>query len=766
MRGARTRHWLRPALLLFLLTLVVFARAAFSTEAFSARDVQRSYYPLKMYWAERVSHLELPQWFPYDGMGQPYISALVSAALHPLNLLYLVLPLESALKWGLLLSYFAAALGVFGLARRLGLMQAGAFTAASLYAFSGYLISLSNNPHYVHAAAALPFVFWATHAYLFDGRAAALLGAAVSLAWVALAGDPQNFFVAQALVAAMCFIAPPPQRGATLVRAGVLLASGAALAAAQIVPALAVREHIAAQNYSLDTALSWSAHPLRVVEFFTGPLWLDASAQRMLPGIATAFDAAHEAAWVDSQHLTPLALILALTAMSVASFRARTGGWLAGWLFLFVLWLGRFTPIAGLFHALPLWGSFRYPEKLTPWLLLGLSLAAGAGLHHLALEAHARRRALQWSVLVTASLLFGALLETALHWPSTALAQWASLGSLASEQLHANIVQHLGTSAAVSGLLAALLYLARTRPQALSGIAALVAVHLVAQGAGLYWLTGLETLETKPELLSHLTAPPKVHPRVLSRVGTAAVPDALGAVSLPTFMAYTTAESLRPLTPTRWGVESMSSYLPAAHRALDKSEEALQAFAPLWGTEYVLTREGQTVDSAQVVARSAELKLSLWKFEHARPRAYLSLAAALRPPLSAASAQALMLGSPPLSQIDAAPAPANTDITAPVSLGTVVFEQYAPEHVVLWVEAAVDSYLVLNDAAHPGWEATVDNQKAPLLLANEVARAVAVPAGKHRVAMHYATPGLQFGALVSLVTLLALVAFAVWNRTA
>ena len=162
-------RWIRPALLLFLLTLVVFARAAFSSDAFSARDVQRSYYPLKMYWAERVSHGELPQWFPYDGMGQPYISALVSAALHPLNVLYLVFSLENALKWGLLLSYFAAAVGLFGLARRLGLSQAGAFTAASLYAFSGYLISLSNNPHYVAAAAALPFVFWAAHVYLLTG---------------------------------------------------------------------------------------------------------------------------------------------------------------------------------------------------------------------------------------------------------------------------------------------------------------------------------------------------------------------------------------------------------------------------------------------------------------------------------------------------------------------------------------------------------------------------------------------------------------------
>lgn len=764
-RGPQTSLGLpRAALLLLVVTGVMFSRAVFSSDAFSARDVQRSYYPLKMVWAERVSQGEWPQWFAYDGMGQPYISALVSAALHPLNLLYLLFSVDNGLKWGLLLSYFAAAFGVHALARRLGLSSASAFTAGCTYAFSGYLISLSNNPHYVASAAALPYVFWAGHVFLFEGRAAALLGTAVSLALVVLAGDPQNFVVAAALLAAMTLFAPVEQRVTALRRCAWALAAGAALAAVQIIPTLAVRGHIAAQSYSLSSALSWSAHPLRLLEMFAGSLWLDSSGQRMLPGIATAFDTVHDAAWVDSQHLSPLVWVLALTALGVAAFRSRFG-WLAGvWLLLCVLWLGRHLPVAGWFHSLPLWSSFRYPEKLTPWLLLGLALAAAAGLEQVARSEATRRVAVRISGGLALLLTVVAGGEIGTGGFSQAVGRWASLDAPALGQLHANVVSRFAVSAGVCWVLAGILHLSTSRPALLRWVRVLVVMHVVLQGTGLYWLTPVETLNAKPELLQHVTATDGVRPRVLSRVGTAQVPDALGTVSLPAFMAFTTAESLRPLTPARWGVESLGSYLPAAHRALEKSEEELQAFAPLWGTEYVVARDGQEVSAAREVAASPELKLKLWKFEHARPRAYLSLAAATTGPLTGAQAMELSQRSPPRSRIEPPVAPSDEPPAGEAALGTVTWRRYAPERVELEVTATVDSYLVLNDAAHPGWEATVDEASIPLLVANDVARAVAVSKGSHQVVMTYSTPGLSLGLKLSLAALLGLLGFIAFER--
>jgi hypothetical protein len=49
------------------------------------------------------------------------------------------------------------------------------------------------------------------------------------------------------------------------------------------------------------------------------------------------------------------------------------------------------------------------------------------------------------------------------------------------------------------------------------------------------------------------------------------------------------------------------------------------------------------------------------------------------------------------------------------------------------VDADKAGFLVLNDVWHPWWFAQVDGQDAPILRANVLFRAVAVPAGRHRV---------------------------------
>ena len=65
--------------------------------------------------------------------------------------------------------------------------------------------------------------------------------------------------------------------------------------------------------------------------------------------------------------------------------------------------------------------------------------------------------------------------------------------------------------------------------------------------------------------------------------------------------------------------------------------------------------------------------------------------------------------------------------------GTVAIRSYANTEVVIGAKSQTGGYVVLNDAWHPWWYATVDGVPAPVLKANVIFRAVPVPPGEHEV---------------------------------
>jgi len=72
------------------------------------------------------------------------------------------------------------------------------------------------------------------------------------------------------------------------------------------------------------------------------------------------------------------------------------------------------------------------------------------------------------------------------------------------------------------------------------------------------------------------------------------------------------------------------------------------------------------------------------------------------------------------------------------------------------VEASGPALLVIADNWMPGWRATVDGAETPVLRADHTLRALAVPAGSHRVEVWYDPPILRAGLRISLVSLLVL----------
>jgi len=96
--------------------------------------------------------------------------------------------------------------------------------------------------------------------------------------------------------------------------------------------------------------------------------------------------------------------------------------------------------------------------------------------------------------------------------------------------------------------------------------------------------------------------------------------------------------------------------------------------------------------------------------------------------------------------------------------GTVRASLWEPDLVDLEVNST-GGELVINDAWHRGWTATLDGAPVPVARANLVVRGVHLTPGAHRVQMRFRTPGLLWGGLVSLLTLAGLLGAACISRS-
>ncbi|OGO06802.1 MAG: hypothetical protein A2Y73_04210 [Chloroflexi bacterium RBG_13_56_8] len=63
--------------------------------------------------------------------------------------------------------------------------------------------------------------------------------------------------------------------------------------------------------------------------------------------------------------------------------------------------------------------------------------------------------------------------------------------------------------------------------------------------------------------------------------------------------------------------------------------------------------------------------------------------------------------------------------------------RYEDQFVTLRANLEEEGYLIFADLDYPGWQATVDGVQVPILVADEVFRAVMFPSGEHEVVFSY-----------------------------
>ena len=85
--------------------------------------------------------------------------------------------------------------------------------------------------------------------------------------------------------------------------------------------------------------------------------------------------------------------------------------------------------------------------------------------------------------------------------------------------------------------------------------------------------------------------------------------------------------------------------------------------------------------------------------------------------------------------------------------GAIEITQYLPEKVVMTATTPQDGMLILTDTYYPGWGAAIDGQPTPVYEANQLFRALYLPAGTHEIVYTFEPRSFQAGLLVSLAGL-------------
>ena len=443
---------------------------------------------------------------------------------------------------------------------------------------------------------------------------------------------------------------------------------------------------------------------------------------------------------------------------------------------LILLWLALGTNAGAeqLTHLIPVWGKFRYSEKMVGPLTLCLSVLAAFGSERLS-----ERPARFWAVLTGGAGL--AALVSALFF-----ANWQGFDILFTDTVAregAPVVRHnLMIGLMHAGLtllaLALLLIVARRRPQLRVYFPAAVAglVFLQSSFAAPFAMHSGERAVRDDHPLSQIA-----HAGELPRILTPIEKNYLYPEGVDQFDGQIGAQSHlgAPAYNIPSHIDQFNTYTGLRPRRLDMlirtfndqfGFRSVLAFR-LFATTHMIIKDPYFPDETEVaeaarqegvkVLENHEWGFTGWKVPH-RPWAIFAEQVAL----ASNEKDALDTLVKTLSReettvvLEGAPQPKT------LGAGQVLEIERKSNQLRIDAISPSDGILVVNDSFWPGWKATIDGNEVPIWRADFLVRAVPWPAGRHVLEMKYDPPEVLIGWIVSMAGALALAALSVieWRR--
>lgn len=714
-RGA----WMAAALVAF--TALPFVRGLFEGGSFYFRDLSRTFLPVRLFLLEGLAAGELRYWNPYVHEGEP--SAMLPLG-YPFELLQLLAPSHWGVSLSLALHVPLAALTFAFLARSLGLRPLAAGAGALVYAWGGFALSTLNLYHYVGTVAWAPLLVWACErATRAQGWARVYPTLAIAIAVSTLGAE----LLVQALLLGVCLAAPRERSSAR--RLALCVALGLGLCGYALLPLMGLSGgSVRGEGFTVAQVMGFSLHPFSLLQTLVANLHSD------LSDVSNQFWGRRyfTGQYFLSLYLGPLALLLAV--LGLWQPRGRLLGRLC-FLGVFVS-LGSYAGLHYLVEWLPL-RIVRFPVKAFFLAHFCVALLAAAGLERLAAASPRAWRSAAWGWLAAAAVLglggVGLLVNEGVRRAVIGVV----LAPRAAPWLRLDLAQRIGADVAQAGLLcvaAALLAAAaaagKLAPRrACLGVAGLLAADLLRAGSGVNPMVPARDLRPSAET-RELAA--RLRPS-----------ESRALVCNPDWASFV-RQNPGPALRFDWRLRAyVDSLIPALNLG-EHVPTALSANATQHVPDSVCLTEGQLIclDMPSLEARLDQAAVTHVISTHPLEAAGLQLEWSARP---------ARIAPLPLYLYRRAQGRPFAEFEQPGS-GSALVERTSAGSLRVSVDALQPGELVLHERWARGWQARLDGVAVPLLSGRRHL-SLAVPAGRHRLELDYAPPGLRAGVALSLLSL-------------
>lgn len=735
----------------FVLVLAFFAKFLTGEQVLAFKDLSRYFYPLRYLMVEQARSGQWPLWNPYIFCGFPLLATLQIGFFYPLSLLYYVLPFNLAFNYFTIIHYFLAASFMYLLLRYFSLDKMASFLGGMVFAFSGYLLSVSNMNTSLMAVVWLPLVVLVFDSLLKQRTFLKIAGLGCLLALQFLGGEPTIIFVTLIFLLAYALVFGDSRQAglrAVLGLAGAgMIALG--LTAVQLLPFLELAKYsdrVARTAYGLVTMRSF---PPRELINFIFPYFF--GNQAVFGGMTETLIGKNFQDWLISPYFGILPLVFVWFAF--ARRRKQALFFLGTAAVALLLAFGKYTLLYRLIYLLPGFSMIRYPVKYLFLLNFSLVVLAAFGFERLMCLVTENREYLGRLARRLLWLVLGLLLVFLVGFFSRA-AIFAFLAQNYSPKLPAyffellagmiefNLLSFFFVIMYLLGLWLLMFLAARDKIKRF----AFAALLILLTAADLF--ANSSTVAVAVNASVFLTAPPNYqvlqkdkglfrffYTPELERKNRYIVGEDYNDALLETkdnftanwhipyqFYDFRGYESVKPM-------ELYTFYEEAFKREkLMKNLPYLSRF----NVKYIAAERPLRSAFLKLLRSKNKYGLEVYLYENLNvmPRAYV------------------LYGNKGPEW----------------SWTRVRIIKYSPNEVIISARAEQDdARLFLSDAYYPGWRAFVDNKEVKIQRANEFFRSVKLPHGLHTVRFVYSPLSFKLGGLISLLTLLGLAAGGIYN---